>query len=302
MVDYKLTASEVAARRLQLIPASATGDGREREVRYSQALVAAYTSVLDESLTGAKSVFDGQTHLSRPLISVMVGYCLDEYEYDGMLCSDGLWSLRFEKACECKFINRCLNPIELLWIDYNGAEIVYAVLETGEVHHQPTYTTHPWIARYFSARTTQEIEEHPTNAFDFSDAYDLVVHSQYPKVARASAINAMRKYEADTGGIPFRPERSTAVLPPPLRPRRVCLSGQFVHFPSPDGTSEKPALVTIEPFDVAYDKAKSDAAAELAAAENAKSKANAEAEARSQSTAVSAAPPPPPATNKPALK
>jgi hypothetical protein len=45
------------------------------------------------------------------------------------------------------FRNETSNPVKVLWIDYNGQEVLYRTLAPGESYVQSTYVTHPWRLR-----------------------------------------------------------------------------------------------------------------------------------------------------------
>lgn len=58
-----------------------------------------------------------------------------------------LRSIHSQVPTELTFRNETSNPVQVLWIDYNGREVLYRTLVPGESYVQSTYATHPWRLR-----------------------------------------------------------------------------------------------------------------------------------------------------------
>ena len=65
------------------------------------------------------------------------------------------------------FINKAADTKRIYWLDYGGARVLYATLQTGQAIDTQTYMTHPWVvanssdvcqAIYMPAMTAQNIE------------------------------------------------------------------------------------------------------------------------------------------------
>ena len=52
-----------------------------------------------------------------------------------------------QDATTLEFVNATPLNVDVLWIDYEGAEQHYAGLGPFETYVQPTFATHPWIVR-----------------------------------------------------------------------------------------------------------------------------------------------------------
>lgn len=63
-----------------------------------------------------------------------------------------LRSLNADVPTTVQFVNATARPVNVLWIDYTGAEVFYALLNPEQGYVQPTYVTHPWITRYADTR------------------------------------------------------------------------------------------------------------------------------------------------------
>jgi hypothetical protein len=56
-----------------------------------------------------------------------------------------LRSGRSSKGCCHRFVNNSRSPLKVIWLDYDGEEVVYAVLEPSRQHAQGgSYTGLPW--------------------------------------------------------------------------------------------------------------------------------------------------------------
>jgi VHL beta domain len=44
-----------------------------------------------------------------------------------------------------RFVNLRAEPIELIWLDYDGKRKSYGTLNAGETREQRTFLTHPWL-------------------------------------------------------------------------------------------------------------------------------------------------------------
>jgi hypothetical protein len=44
-----------------------------------------------------------------------------------------------------RFLNQRTEPIELIWLDYDGKRKSYGAVPAGSTHEQKTFLTHPWI-------------------------------------------------------------------------------------------------------------------------------------------------------------
>jgi hypothetical protein len=65
------------------------------------------------------------------------------------------------------FMNKASDAKRIYWLDYGGARVLYATLQTGQVANIQTYVTHPWViadssdaceAIYLPMKTAQNIE------------------------------------------------------------------------------------------------------------------------------------------------
>eukprot|EP00198_Chlamydomonas_reinhardtii_P004843 XP_001694179.1 predicted protein [Chlamydomonas reinhardtii] len=45
------------------------------------------------------------------------------------------------------FVNDCTEPVTMVWLDYNGQEVVYGALRPGQSKVYDSYASHPWVFR-----------------------------------------------------------------------------------------------------------------------------------------------------------
>ena len=62
-------------------------------------------------------------------------------------CEIALKTYRSEHAVSATFTNRSALHIEAVWLDLEGAPVVYHRLAPGETVTQPTFSSHPWLLR-----------------------------------------------------------------------------------------------------------------------------------------------------------
>jgi hypothetical protein len=49
-------------------------------------------------------------------------------------------------ATSIKFVNQSSRTLDIYWLDYNGARVLYWTLSPGQSYDQSTYVGHPWLA------------------------------------------------------------------------------------------------------------------------------------------------------------
>ena len=59
-----------------------------------------------------------------------------------------LRSLNGDTPTTVQFFNATSSSVRVLWLDYSGTEIFYALLAGGQSYVQGTFATHPWLIRY----------------------------------------------------------------------------------------------------------------------------------------------------------
>ncbi len=57
----------------------------------------------------------------------------------------GLTSGDSEIETTISFVNKAKKTVKVYWLDHDGDRVLYATLEEGETHEQPTFLTHPWL-------------------------------------------------------------------------------------------------------------------------------------------------------------
>lgn len=55
-------------------------------------------------------------------------------------------SLNHDIQSYVTFYNRTIRKVAIMWHDYEGKLVRYAIILPGAVHHMHTYVTHPWSA------------------------------------------------------------------------------------------------------------------------------------------------------------
>ena len=59
----------------------------------------------------------------------------------------GIRSKQGEIKTSIKFTNHLQENVKVLWVDYEGNEVLYKTLEPDKSYIQQTFVTHPWIVR-----------------------------------------------------------------------------------------------------------------------------------------------------------
>lgn len=59
-----------------------------------------------------------------------------------------LRSLNGATPTTVQFINATTSSVRVLWMDYTGTEVFFALLSGGQSYVQGTYVTHPWLIRF----------------------------------------------------------------------------------------------------------------------------------------------------------
>jgi len=62
----------------------------------------------------------------------------------------GLVSLNSDTDASIQFNNQTSFDVNIFWIDYAGAEVLYFTLPAGSSQMQGTFLTHPWLVRRVS--------------------------------------------------------------------------------------------------------------------------------------------------------
>lgn len=57
-----------------------------------------------------------------------------------------LRSLRSDEKCYLRFVNKTNRAVDIMWIDFTGNFVKYALLERGQFIDINTYKSHPWFA------------------------------------------------------------------------------------------------------------------------------------------------------------
>eukprot|EP00878_Enallax_costatus_P007847 GHUV01008212.1.p1 GENE.GHUV01008212.1~~GHUV01008212.1.p1 ORF type:complete len:334 (+),score=107.18 GHUV01008212.1:732-1733(+) len=86
--------------------------------------------------------------------------------------------------CYLRVKNTTPHKVRMLWIDYNGNEIAYELVEPGNTVIQQTFTTHPWLVR--EVTTCTELLLNGCEAFVASPA----MLEQSRRAAAAAAVAA----------------------------------------------------------------------------------------------------------------
>lgn len=56
-------------------------------------------------------------------------------------------SLNSDTPYKLAVTNKSGGSIQVIWLDYKGAEVLYDTLADGKTYNVDTYATHPWIIR-----------------------------------------------------------------------------------------------------------------------------------------------------------
>ncbi|WIA31550.1 hypothetical protein OEZ86_002441 [Tetradesmus obliquus] len=72
-----------------------------------------------------------------------------------------LKSLHSKAASVIVFTNNSTFPVRALWLDFEGHEVVYSVLEPNSTKRYHTYVTHPWIVREVQSGTRMMLSGRP---------------------------------------------------------------------------------------------------------------------------------------------
>ncbi|KAF8070897.1 5-methyltetrahydropteroyltriglutamate--homocysteine methyltransferase [Scenedesmus sp. PABB004] len=77
-------------------------------------------------------------------------------------CAVRLKSIHSKQASVVVFANKSAFRVRALWLDFQGNEVVYSVLEPGSVKRYHTYCTHPWIVREVCSGTRMLLSGRPS--------------------------------------------------------------------------------------------------------------------------------------------
>jgi hypothetical protein len=72
-----------------------------------------------------------------------------------------LKSLHSKAPSVIVFTNKTTFPVRALWLDFEGNEVVYSVLEPNSTKRYHTYVTHPWIVREVQSSTRMMLSGRP---------------------------------------------------------------------------------------------------------------------------------------------
>jgi hypothetical protein len=72
-----------------------------------------------------------------------------------------LKSLHSKAPSVIVFTNKTIFPVRALWLDFEGNEVVYSVLEPNSTKRYHTYVTHPWIVREVQSSTRMMLSGRP---------------------------------------------------------------------------------------------------------------------------------------------
>jgi hypothetical protein len=72
-----------------------------------------------------------------------------------------LKSLHSKAPSVIVFTNKTTFPVRALWLDFDGNEVVYSVLEPNSTKRYHTYVTHPWIVREVQSSTRMMLSGRP---------------------------------------------------------------------------------------------------------------------------------------------
>jgi ornithine carbamoyltransferase len=84
------------------------------------------------------------------LLGVPISCALAQQDHPGQLLSGCAnyknWrSAVSTQAVNLRFVNKGKAPIRVLWIDFNGHEVLYTALEGGQMWGVRSFMTHPWL-------------------------------------------------------------------------------------------------------------------------------------------------------------
>merc|ERR1712198_595126 len=83
----------------------------------------------------------------------------EEEEFPPAACTHvGQKSINGLTRSTVTFKNLAKSTVKILWLDYKGQEVFYKNLAPGAFYNQPTYVTHPWIARDIATGELLHIE------------------------------------------------------------------------------------------------------------------------------------------------
>jgi hypothetical protein len=72
-----------------------------------------------------------------------------------------LKSLHSKAPSVIVFTNKTTFPVRALWLDFEGHEVVYSVLEPNSTKRYHTYVTHPWLVREVQSGTRMMLSSRP---------------------------------------------------------------------------------------------------------------------------------------------
>lgn len=68
-------------------------------------------------------------------------------QYHSCLNTSDRRSVLGEDRLVIRLVNTQNDELNVYWIDYDGKEVYYKTLKSGEAYDQPTYVSHPWVIR-----------------------------------------------------------------------------------------------------------------------------------------------------------